>query len=68
MTPLTEEQQKAIDSLKTECNEFRDKTIQKINDITNSLDYINGSVFSYNADRLNHFVDGLNDFEPRFKK
>jgi hypothetical protein len=55
--------QQRITALKAKVNELKDELMNEINDITNNLDYVNGSKFSYNSDRLNNFVNELNNFE-----
>ena len=55
--------QQEIAELRTEVNKISDQWINEISNITNSLDYRNGSRFSYNIDRLKNFVKELNEFE-----
>lgn len=58
------DQSDEIQKLQDKCNEFAESVFEKIDSITNSLDHISGSVFSYNKDRLKLFIDELNNFKP----
>ena len=50
-----------IEQLRTEVIEANEKWKNTIDEITNQLDYKNGSIFSYNRDRLMMFVDGIEE-------
>ena len=52
-----------LQQIKNLSNQFVEMISTKIDALTNSLDYKNGSRFSYMQDRLNTYLKELNDFE-----
>lgn len=64
-TQLTPAQEQEIESIKQECKDFAEKIKPKISTLVNKMDYINGSIYSYNIDRLELFINELENFKPR---
>jgi polyhydroxyalkanoate synthesis regulator phasin len=51
-----------IEALQEIVNKFQEEIKEKIYEICEGLEYKESSVFSYNIDRLEHFVKELNEF------
>jgi len=51
-----------IEALQEIVNKFQEEIKEKIYEICEGLEYKESGVFSYNIDRLEHFVKGLNEF------
>lgn len=49
--------------IKRKSNHFVSELMRDIEDLTNNLEYQDGSRFSYMKDRLKLFIDELNSFE-----
>jgi thermostable 8-oxoguanine DNA glycosylase len=52
-----------IEALQEIVNKFQDEVKEKIYEICEGLGYKESSVFSYNIDRLEQFVNGINEFK-----
>jgi hypothetical protein len=52
-----------IEALQEMVNKFQEEVKDKIYEIYEGLEYKESSVFSYNIDRLEQFVRGLNEFK-----
>lgn len=50
-----------LEQLHREVKEAQERWSELMNDICNSLDYEKGSCFSYNKDRFERFVDGIEE-------
>ena len=55
--------EKKIEKLQKKVQNFKNNIEDEIYEICENLKYKDSSVFSYNIDRLKHFVDELNDFK-----
>jgi len=62
---MTEEQKVELQKIKDECNLFHEQMVRRLNDFCNSLGYHDSCNFSYNVDRLDHFIGELNGFKER---
>lgn len=62
---MTEEQQDELQKIKDECNLFHEQMTRRISELCNVMEYHDGSLFSYNIDRLNLFINELNEFEMK---
>lgn len=65
MAQLTPAQEKEVQNIKQECKTFAEMIKPKISTLVNKMDYINGSIYSYNIDRLELFINELENFKPR---
>ena len=60
---MTKEQEIELQAIKDDCNLFAEQMISRLNDMCSSLDYINGSNLSHKIDRLELFINELNEFQ-----
>lgn len=60
---MTNEQKVELQKIKDECNLFQEQMVRRLNNLCNSLDYIDGSNLSHRIDRLELFVNELNEFK-----
>jgi hypothetical protein len=58
-----EQQQQKLSEIKSKSRAFAQGIKEEIAGLVNDLDYVQSSVFSYNIDRIDHFLKELVEFE-----
>ena len=62
---MTNEQKKEFEAIKAECASFNEKISQRLDDLSNNTEFDEASEISLIGDRLELFINRLNEFEVK---